>query len=236
VANGEEDTVEIVKKLNVLDKGFVEVIDVMGSDARIVACARISYDNETKGEEADKKLIKYLLTHHHMSPFEQPHITFRMKAPIFVLRQLMRHRMANWNEVSARYTEVEDDYYVPLDWRKQSKVNHQGSDGVISGGWEAALCFEQMFRATDQAISSYKTLLKYGVSREMARIVLPVNMYSKVMFTIDLRNLLNLLAQRDHDGAQWETREFAKAMKALVVPYFPWTFEALSILNTTHEG
>lgn len=222
-------------QINVLDKGYIELIDVMGSDARIVACARISYDNETKGEEADKKLIRYLLKHHHMSPFEQPHVTFRMKAPIFVLRQLMRHRMANWNEVSARYTEVEDDYYVPAVWRGQSKINHQGSSGTINP-YNNAVATTAFGRAVYQSLESYRTLLNIGVSRELARAVLPVTMYSKVMFTIDLRNLLNLLAQRDHDGAQEETRLYAKAMRELVSGYFPWTFEALSDISNHSTG
>lgn len=218
--------------MTVLDKGFIEVIDVLGSDARVVACARISYDHETKGDEADKKLITYLLKHGHMSPFEQPHVTFRMKAPIFVLRQLMRHRMANWNEVSARYTEVEDDYYVPSVWRGQSKMNHQGSDGRLGPVSELNALMD-FNTALEGALQCYENLLEYGVAREQARMVLPVNMYSKVMFTIDLRNLLNLLAQRDHDGAQWETREYAKAMKTLITPLFPWTMEAWNALTQT---
>lgn len=214
--------------INVLDKGWIEVIDVMGSDARIVAAARISYDNETKGEEADKKLIAFLLNHGHMSPFEMPHVTFRMKAPIFVLRQLMRHRMANWNEVSARYTEIsdEDDFYTPAIWRGQDKFNKQSGTGQIN-----EYCVKPVSLQYDYsvriAIRSYKELIAYGVAREQARMLLPVSMYSKVMFTIDLRNLINLLNQRDHEGAQWETREYAKAMRALVEPHFPWTFASL---------
>jgi thymidylate synthase (FAD) len=230
--------------IKVLDKGFVELIDVMGSDARIVACARISYDHETKGEEADKKLIRFLLKHHHMSPFEQPHVTFRMKAPIFVLRQLMRHRMANWNEVSLRYVEFGDpqhddleDFYVPLEWRGQDRINKQSSTGLISE-YQSKPAFLQYDYSVRKAISSYKQLLEMGVCREQARMLLPVAVYSKVMFTIDLRNLLNLLNQRDHEGAQWETREFAKAMQKLVSEYFPWTFEALSAISnhTEKEG
>jgi thymidylate synthase (FAD) len=219
--------------VQVLDKGWVEIIDVLGSDARIVAAARISYDNETKGEEADKKLINFLLTHNHMSPFEMPHITFRMKAPIFVLRQLMRHRMANWNEVSLRYTEIpdEDDYYTPSTWRAQDKKNKQSSTGEIHelNKLGAFTVYEQHH---EDAIRHYAYLLNIGVAREQARMVLPVSMYSKVMFTIDLRNLFNMLSQRDHEGAQWETREYAKAMKVLVSEYFPWTFEAWNNLHT----
>ena len=214
--------------MNVLDKGWVEVIDHMGSDARIVAAARISYDYETKGEEADKKLIQYLLKHGPLSPFEQPHVTFRMKAPIFVLRQLMRHRMANWNEVSLRYTEIpdEDDYYTPNVWRGTDAFNKQSGTGRINKthAYSATLDYE---RTQVRAIEHYRYLLNIGVCREQARMVLPLAVYSKVMFTIDLRNLLNLLNQRDHDGAQWETREYAKAMRTLVEPLFPWTFSSL---------
>jgi thymidylate synthase (FAD) len=212
----------------VLDKGWIELIDHMGSDARIVAAARISYDSESKGEEADKKLIRYLLKHGHLSPFEQPHMTFRMKAPIFVLRQLMRHRMANWNEISLRYTEIpdENDYYIPETWRGTDVFNKQSSTGSINRShvWAATLDYK---RGMEHAIEGYQYLLRVGVCREQARMVLPVSMYSKVMFTIDLRNLLNLLNQRDHDGAQWETREYAKAMRTLVEPLFPWTFSSL---------
>lgn len=211
----------------VLDHGYVELLDVMGSDARIVAAARISYDSETKGEERDRKLIAYLLAHQHWSPFEQAQVTYRIKAPIFVLRQLMRYRSGHWNEVSLRYTDKAEqlEMYVPTTWRSQDSKNKQSS---VEGGVDDTVATTTYQDALARVQDAYRMLLKEGVAREMARMILPVSTYSEVMLTIDVRNLLNLFHQRIHEGAQWETQQIAIAMRETLkaTGKFDWTFEA----------
>jgi thymidylate synthase (FAD) len=215
-------------KLKVLDKGSVELLDIMGNDTAIVQAARISYGKETKGEEQDKKLIRYLLKHKHLSPFEQAHIKYRIKAPIFVFRQLQRHRQ-HWNEISARYTEVVDEYYQPSLWRGQGKGQTSGTyihDAMIQLDLSRVFC-----NSVEASINAYHLLLSTGVSREQARMVLPQSMYSEAIFSCDLRNLLNLFDQRIHEGAQEETQSYAVAMRELIKSYFPWTFEIYEEVN-----
>lgn len=208
--------------MDFVNESKVEIIDCMGSDARIVAAARVSYDQETKGEEADKKLLRYLIKHGHWSPFEQPHVTFKIEAPVFVWRQIMRHRMANYNEVSARYTVVKEEFFCPAEWRMQDDKNKQSSQGLVSNQEILNIIYKE---AVEKAWESYQGLLWWGVAREQARMVLPVSMMSKVMMTADLRSLLNIFKQRIHEGAQQETRDVAEKMLALVEERFPWTFE-----------
>lgn len=216
--------------IKVLDKGRVELLDVMGNDTAIVQAARISYGLETKGEEQDKKLIRYLLTHKHMSPFEQAHIKYRIKAPIFVFRQLQRHRQ-HWNEISARYTAVADEYYEPALWRGQGKGQTSSDyikDSTVQLDLSRVFC-----NAVEKSINTYLLLLESGVSREMARMVLPQAMYSEAIFTSDLRNLLNLFDQRIHVGAQEETQQYAIAMRELIKDIFPWVLEIYEKLKSS---
>lgn len=210
--------------INILNNGYVELIDCMGSDARIIASARISYDGESKGEEKDKKLLGYLYRNKHLSVFEQPHVTYIIKAPIFVLRQLMRHRAGNWNEISYRYVELEEpEFYIPNEWRLQSSSNKQGSYGLLVD----ETITEDYVIGINYSIDLYHQMIEAGISREMARMILPVSIYSKVMVTFDLRNLLNLFSQRIHKGAQWETQQVAEGMlKELGDTHkFDWTLE-----------
>lgn len=204
----------------------VELIDLMGNDLRIVQAARVSYDQISKGPEKDEQLLRYLIKHGHWSPFEQPHMTFKIEAPLFVFRQLMRHRMANYNEVSARYTEVSEEFFMPDEWRMQSTVNKQGS--TVEGLKRPKNLLDTIYaKGLNEAFKAYQALLAEGVAREQARMVLPVSMMSKVIMTIDLRNFFNVLNQRLHAGAQKEIQDVARMMMKLVEPYFPVTFRLM---------
>lgn len=209
----------------VLDgQGFVELVDNFGSDASAVRAARVSYngDKGVRPEEHDKKLIRYLVRNNHTSPFEHVAFTFHVKAPMFVARQWMRHRTWSFNEVSARYTTVEESFYQPLQWRGQSSDNKQMSEGVIDD-FDVDVAYAD---AVSNALNSYAVMLDAGVSREMARMVLPQSMFTRFYATIDLHNLLNFIRLRDHDHAQPEIREYAVAMKELASSHAPWTIEA----------
>lgn len=179
----------------------------------------------------DVRLIRYLLRHRHGSPFEHNLITFRVKVPIFVDRQMVRHRVGvSKNEESARYTVVKDEVYVPLDFRAQAESNRQASvadDGTLDqqGALEA---YED---AVVTARAAYDKLIALGVTREQARGVLPQAMYTSSYYTFNLRSLLHFLSLRDHDGAQFETRLVAQAMSVLAEPLFPETFKIWNSLK-----
>lgn len=219
--------------INVLDHGFVRYIDHMGSDTRIVEAARISYKSPSKGEDADKKLLHYLWKNRHTSPFEMCKITFNIKMPIFVMRQFIRHRMQNVNEVSARYTELPGEFYIPANWRTQDTKNKQGS--IESVSWNPTIheCGSERISATAAlenhcrvAYEIYQSMLAAGVAKEMARFILPVNIYTEIYTSWDLRNLLHFFSLRDDPHAQWEHQQYGKAMKQICTELFPWTMEA----------
>ena len=213
----------------VLDKGFVKLIDFMGGDQNAVDSARVSFGSVSKGEALDRKLIEYLLEHGHFSPFEHSVFQFHIKCPIFVARQWMRHRIASYNEVSARYTEVKEEFYVPAAFRGQDKINRQGS--VRSGGLDQA----KMLAAYDKAIKAsfdiYKELLEAGAAREMARMVLPVAQYTQFHWTINARSLLNFLELRLDSHAQFEIQQYAIAIQEIFAEKMPWTWEAYTKLH-----
>lgn len=216
----------------VLDHGFVDLIDVMGGDEAIVQAARVSYGQGSKGVEADTKLITYLIRNGHSSPLEQVVFKWHLKLPIFVMRQLVRHRTARLNEVSARYTELKDEFYIPeLERLKgQGKTNKQGSEGELD------LVVKQqvlgyMSSASQLAYSYYESLLAMGVSRELARIVLPVNIYTECYWQMDLNNMLKFLKLRLDEHAQWEIVEYAKALAEDVKERVPIAYKAWEDLN-----
>ena len=216
--------------LKVHDHGFVRYVDHMGSDVDIVEAARVSYLSGSKGEEADKKLLAYLFRNKHTSPFEMVKIKFNIKMPIFVMRQFIRHRMQNVNEVSARYTELKDEFFVPEVFRSQDVKNKQGSipPRVLSSAEEATR--QHWLTVTTQeayeaAYEAYKLLLTNGVAREQARIVLPVGIYTEFYSCWDLNNLLKYFALRDDPHAQGEHQDYAKAMKEITRMCFPWVME-----------
>ncbi|MCB0195247.1 MAG: FAD-dependent thymidylate synthase, partial [Anaerolineae bacterium] len=161
------------KRVEVLDKGWVELQDIMGDDIAIVNAARVSFLGESKGDEKDKKLLFYLLRHRHTSPFEQVEMKFRVRAPVLVWWQWARHRTWHYNAQSGRYTPFrEDDFYVPTVWRKQSKDNKQASEGVIDPNEADALTVE-MLKHFDEGFALYERALAAGVAREQARLFLP---------------------------------------------------------------
>jgi thymidylate synthase (FAD) len=218
----------------VLDHGFVRYIDHMGDDKRILEAARISYKSPSKGDDADKKLLAYLWKNKHTSPFEMVKLTLNIKMPIFIMRQYVRHRMQNLNEVSARYTELPNEFYVPETWRAQDTKNKQGS--AVTEAWDKkqdyeTKTFNQILSQFVQEHSTasydlYQKLLRLGVSREMARMVLPVNIYTEIYACWDLKNLLHFITLRDDGHAQAEIQEYGKAIKKICQDLFPWTMEA----------
>lgn len=215
--------------VQVLDSGFVRYIDHMGSDTRVVEAARISYRSPSKGAEADAKLIHYLYKNAHTSPFEQCRITFNIKMPIFVMRQFVRHRMQSLNEVSARYTELPDEFYKPRSLRRQDNKNKQGSleEGQITDGQVLG----RLYTAYKFAYNTYKKLLEDGVAREQARMVLPVGIYTEIYTTWDLNNLFKFFRLREDNHAQAEHREFAMAMMDFTRACFPVCMDAYDYMK-----
>jgi thymidylate synthase (FAD) len=233
----------------VLDHGFVRLIDWMGDDQRIVEFARVSYKSPSKGVEQDTKLLHYLYKNKHTSPFEAVKVTFNIKMPIFVMRQYIRHRMQNVNEMSARYTELPRDFYIPTSWRAQDTKNKQSSVPMVDWNvvkdyystghdidgstWNKSEKLSQheifsrkLIEHCDAAYNLYEWYLEQGVAREMARMVLPLNIYTEFYACWDLKNLMHFLQLREDVHAQFEIQEFARAIKEIVKKLFPVTIEA----------
>lgn len=206
-------------QIAVLDRGFVRLVDVMGDDLSVVRAARVSYDADWRaGEEtgSDNRLIRYLWKNAHTSPFEAVTFTFEVKAPIFVFRQWHRHRTWSYNEVSARYTELPDEYYAPeaMSVGIQSTSNKQGRQDAYRPNFEDEI---QRYRAScENAFAQYKVLLEAGWPRELARGVLPVSTYSRMFATVNLLNLFRFLTLRCHAHAQYESRVYAEAILDLI--------------------
>lgn len=214
-------------RIETLDgQGFVELVDSMGDDRRITESARVSYagDGEIRPDWTEQKLIRYLLRNHHTSPFEHVVFTLHAKVPIFVARQWMRHRTWSYNEVSARYTELDEGYYTPKEWRGQSSDNKQMSDGSVPM-WVQATSDQGYHITAEQAFAHYREMIDNGVSREMARFILPLSTFTRFYGTVNLKNLLDYFRLRDHEHAQQEIREYAVAMRDLVRPVVPMTME-----------
>ena len=203
------DNPDLFDPINVLDNGFVRLVDWMGDDSRIVQTARVSYGAGTKSVREDRQLIRYLLRHAHTSPFEHVELAFHLKLPIFVFAQLVRHRMASVNSQSARYSVMKDEFYVPETLRTQSKSNKQGSEGSAAYS-ELLLSFIE--KHDHDAYKLYEELLERGVAREQARVVLPQNLYTEVYWKQDLHNLFHMLKLRTDSHAQQEIRVYADAM------------------------
>jgi thymidylate synthase (FAD) len=207
--------------VDVLDHGFVRLVDSMGGDLSVVRAARVSYDAAWRAGEdegSDQRLLNYLWKHAHTSPFEAVSLTFEVKAPIFVFRQWHRHRTWSYNELSARYRELPEEFYLP----EPSVIGVQSTSNkqmrTISGGEVAAQRRMEIEIVRDQcrsAFATYKTLLEKGWPRELARSVLPVSTYSHMFATVNLLNLLRFLTLRCHEHAQYEIRVYAEAMREL---------------------
>ena len=223
--------IDFDEPIKVLDKGYVKLVDWMGDDISIVRAARVSYNAKPRYDGSDEKLLKYLLTNGHTSPFESVIFTFEVKAPIFVFRQWRTHRTWSYNEVSARYTEVADEFYIPdlHDICGQSTTNKQGRSESSLGHPE--LVQSLITHEFESCYKTYETLLSSGVARELARIVLPVATYSKMFATVDLHNLFHFIKLRLHPHAQLEIRVYAEAMLKLIEPIVPLSVKYWKELN-----
>jgi thymidylate synthase (FAD) len=218
-----EQTSELHK---VLDKGFVRLVDFTGGDQRAVESARVSFGSGSKGAARDKQLVQYLLAHGHHSPFEHSIFQFHVKLPIFVARQWMRHRIASYNEISARYTEVAEEFYVPAEFRIQDKINRQGSRK--SGTLDSAELLKIYQKSLDSSYAAYRELIERGVAREMARMVLPVAQYTQFHWTVNARSLMNFLSLRMDPHAQLEIQDYARVIAGIFKARMPWTWEAFT--------
>jgi len=234
-------------RIEVLDHGFVRLVSYTQpvdhnsefspkpnwtGDLEIVRAARTSYNADwrvgDKGEEAsDRKLINYLMMHDHTTPFEAMVLTFEVQAPLFVLRQWHRHRTWSYNEVSARYTELPEMYYVPeaKDIKPQSRKNKQGRDGEFSLTEQLSVK-DAIDAHSKEAFRIYQGLIENEVARELARMVLPLNTYSRMFATVDLHNLFHFLKLRLDEHAQFEIREYARALLVLIRSIVPVAVEA----------
>jgi thymidylate synthase (FAD) len=217
------------REITVLDKGFVRLVDAMGSDLSVVNAARVSFGKRKESfEEGDAKLIAYLAKHEHTSPFRHAYLQFHVKAPIFVFRQWMKHQVGcSWNEISGRYVEFADDeFFVPATFRQQAKVNKQGSEGEIAEGNSAAARAAYL-DACRNAVAQYKAMLELGVCREQARCVLPLGLYSEVYWTTSLQAAAHFVRLRSEGHAQWEIQQYAAAVRDLMADRFPASLQAL---------
>ena len=214
--------------IRLFEHGFVGLQDHMGSDAAIVEAARVSYSNKTTITRSDEGLLRYLMRKRHTSPFEMAEVKFHIRAPIFVLRQLVRHRTANLNEESGRYSVLANDYYVPhsSEISGQSQTNKQSAGGEISK--IAQLSAPNLIEsAAASSFDTYQSLLDMGVARETARTVLPVGTFSTVVWKCDLHNFLHMLNLRmDETHVQPQTLAYANTLHDLAKPLFPATFAA----------
>lgn len=215
------------KRIEVLDKGFVELIDIMGDDRSAVRAARVSHGKDVSTDERDKKLINYLMKYGHLSPFEHITYTFHVKAPIFVVRQWFRHRIGmSPNEISRRYTSVNvNEFYVPDHIRIQDTKNKQNSIRIEDEQLKAKTIeiIEEVYKKSYEA---YEELINIGIAREMARTVLPVGQYTEFYLTTNIRALMHFLDLRASEHAQWEIQEYAKALAYFFKETCPWSYEA----------
>ncbi len=229
----------LYKPLPVLDHGFIRLVDYMGDDAAIVQAARVSYGKGTKQVSQDRGLINYLMRHRHTSPFEMCEIKLHVKLPIFVARQWIRHRTANVNEYSARYSVLDKEFYVPSPEHlaAQSTMNKQGRDATISGE-RAAHILHMLKSDGEQCYAHYLDMLNLndegeaidpaqeGLARELARMNLGVNYYTQWYWKVDLHNLLHFLALRADSHAQYEIRAYADVLAEMVRQWVPYTYDA----------
>ena len=222
-------------------KGFVELVDAVGSDLSVVNSARVSFGkHKTELDEKDKKLIKYLIKHKHTSTLEHCFVTFRVKVPLFVRSQHHRHRTWSYNEISRRYTDFDIQFYEPKAFRTQHESNRQASnveelinpsivvDQDIFARGEPV--YENASKAIEQhhvtSLDLFEQLIAQGVCREQARGVLPQNMYTEYYASANLNNILKFIDLRTHEGAQWEIQEMAKGMLEIITKLYPVTVGA----------
>ena len=219
-------------KEEVLDKGFLESLDTLGNDLTVVNSARVSFGKrKTEYSDGDRKLVKFLVKNKHWSPFRHIIVQFHIKAPEFVMRQWYKHVVGiettsssmtkdhAWNEIGGRYVPVQD-YYKPNNWRAQSENNKQASEGSIEKQAEAEKIFDD---AMSYMTGAYDKLLELGVAKEQARLLLPLNQYTEVYWTASFQAIMNFIELRDEPTAQWEIRQYAIAMKKIMIELYPET-------------
>jgi thymidylate synthase (FAD) len=228
----------LYQPIPVLDHGFIRIIDYMGDDAAVVQAARVSYGAGTKKVREDAGLINYLMRHRHTSPFEMCELKIHVKMPIFVARQFLRHRVASANEVSGRYSILDREFYMPgpENLAAQAKTNRQGRGDVLSEA-EAARVLDLLREDAARAYTHYEEMLneidgqmvdpeRQGLARELARMNLPVNLYTQLYWKMDLHNLLHFLNLRADAHAQYEIRVYAEALLDVVKQWVPLTHAA----------
>ena len=219
-------------KINVLDKGYIEVVDVLGDDLTPVNAARVSFGQRSKTFEGkDQALTHFLIKNKHFSPFRHQHVMMIIKAPEFVMRQWYKHVVGiettsthptkdhAWNEISGRYIAYED-FYEPTEFRAQSDDNKQASEGLIE---EQSKANQYWKEAQDKSVDSYNKLLKMGVAKEQARSILPLTVYTKVWWTASFQSIMNFIELRNEKTAQWEIQQYAKVLKEIMLEVFPKT-------------
>lgn len=223
-----ENAKEIV---NVLDKGFVILEGHMGTDLTVVNAARVSFSKESPSlSEKDEALIHYLAEHEHWTPFGHPQVTLHMKMPIFVARQFMRSNVGIvYNEVSRRYVDTPPEFYFPDKWRSRpEKSIKQGSGEEITGFFDNEILDVTFGDACEGAVAAYNKMLEKGVAPEMARMVLPLSTYTEMWATMSLAAAARVCRLREHEHAQWEIQEYARAISSLIEPLFPVSWKALT--------
>ena len=229
----------LYEAIPVLDHGFIRVVDYMGDDSSIVQAARVSYGKGTKKVSTDAGLIKYLMRHWHSTPFEMCEIKYHVKLPIFIARQWIRHRTANVNEYSARYSILDKEFYLPSteNLAAQSQINRQGRGDVLEGE-QAKKVLDILKNDAERTYENYETILnerydgsvidknKIGLARELSRMNLTLNTYTQWYWKTDLLNLMNFLRLRADDHAQYEIRAYAEEMLDTLKKWVPITYEA----------
>ena len=226
-------------KKQVLNKGFVEVIDSLGSDLTVVNSARVSFGKRKEVyDKSDRALVRYLAKHKHFSPFRHMVVQFHLKAPEFVMRQWYKHVVGiettssyptkdhAWNEISGRYTPV-SDYYIPEIWRKQSEDNKQASEGELDKLQQKRMShlYERYLFEVERV---YDTMVDAGMAKEQARVVLPLSQYTEVYWTASFQAIMNFIELRDETTAQWEIQEYAKCLKEMMYDIYPETVKIWS--------
>ncbi len=221
-------------KIDVLDSGYVEVVDTLGDDLTPVNAARVSFGGRSKKfEEKDRRLSKFLIKHKHFSPFRHQHAMMIIKAPEFVMRQWYKHVVGiettsthptkdhAWNEISGRYIPVKE-YYIPEVWRKQSEDNKQASEGELDDLHQKRMnhLYDRYLKDVERV---YDTMVNSGMAKEQARIVLPLSQYTLVWWTASFQSIMNFIELRDEKTAQWEIQQYAKALKQIMLEVFPET-------------
>ena len=224
----------MIEKIEVLDKGFVEVLGFLGTDLTVANSARVSFGKRKNiYDKSDYRLVRYLAKHKHFSPFRHLVVQLHIKAPEFVMRQAYKHVVGieatssyptkdhAWNEISGRYVPVEE-YYIPENWRQQSEDSKQASVGEITQQQAAGETYKTFLQITQHY---YNKLLEFGVAKEQARVMLPLSQYTEVHWTASFQAIVNFIELRDEPTSQWEIREYAKALKELMFAIYPKTTE-----------